>query len=77
MYVCVGICLSGLVSTGYVLNCILNQILALDTNIFASVVQFLFLLGSDAIQAFIYTKMLSPELTWNNQGFRQCKDNQA
>ena len=55
-----------------VLNCIHNQILALDTNIFGSVFQFLFLLGSDDIQAFIYTKMLSPESTWNNQGFRQC-----
>ena len=37
----------------YVLNCIHNQILALDTNIFANVFQFLFLLDSDAIQAFI------------------------
>ena len=53
LHVCVGICLSGLVSTVLVLNCIHNQILALDTNIFASVFQFLFLLGSDSIQALI------------------------
>ena len=69
LHVCVRICQSGLVSTVYVLNCIHNQILALDTNIFASVFQFLVLLGSDATQAFLYTEMLSPESTWNNQGF--------
>ena len=36
-----------------VLNCIHNQILALNTKIFANVFQFLFFLASDAIQAFI------------------------
>ena len=52
---CVGICLSGLVSTVLyiVLNFIHNQTLASDTNIFASVFQFLFLFASDALQAFI------------------------